>query len=146
MRYKPKFPCQICEKACKWGQQAMACDECESWHHRQRLDMNTIVYQNLVDTSNPWIFCNCGCPTLRLACLTHPAAYNLISPMAMAMKHQACHLREVPVQYRTAKTRHHLTYPQTTEGMSTKTPTFRLLTSTSGACEVRKQNVLPSVR
>ena len=62
VRYKPKFPCQICEKACKWGQQAVACDECESWHHKQCLNMNTIVYQNLVDTSNPWICCNCGLP------------------------------------------------------------------------------------
>jgi len=31
----PKFPCQICEKACSWGQRVIACDSCKMYGHVQ---------------------------------------------------------------------------------------------------------------
>ena len=33
--YTPKFPCQICSKAVKWGQRALACDNCDQWCHTE---------------------------------------------------------------------------------------------------------------
>jgi hypothetical protein len=29
----PKYPCGICSNACKWGEKALACDECDTWYH-----------------------------------------------------------------------------------------------------------------
>jgi hypothetical protein len=31
----PKYPCGTCSKACKWGEKALACDECDTWYHVQ---------------------------------------------------------------------------------------------------------------
>ena len=28
-----KFPCGVCNTACKWGQKAIACDNCGVWYH-----------------------------------------------------------------------------------------------------------------
>lgn len=59
----PKYPCQICHKAAKWGQKAIECEQCCGWHHTSCLNMNDDMYQVLTDhPSYSWICCNCGVP------------------------------------------------------------------------------------
>ena len=63
--YTPKYPCNICEKAAKWGQQAIQCDGCDLWYHKHCLTMSTAVYDALTNTSATWICCNCGLPNFE---------------------------------------------------------------------------------
>ena len=42
-----KYPCQICDKTVKWGQQALVCDGCDAWSHAECLGMSTGVYTAL---------------------------------------------------------------------------------------------------
>ena len=41
--YKPKYPCVVCQKATKWGQRAVCCDECDVWYHIDCMDMTTEI-------------------------------------------------------------------------------------------------------
>jgi hypothetical protein len=61
--YKPKFPCVLCDKAAKWGQRAISCDDCNEWYHVECMNMSTIAY-NIISESNQitWICCQCGIP------------------------------------------------------------------------------------
>ncbi|KAK3107772.1 hypothetical protein FSP39_021936 [Pinctada imbricata] len=58
----PKYPCQICQKACKWGQAAIACDNCDLWYHTQCMNMNSQVYKYHAKPDASWICCACGLP------------------------------------------------------------------------------------
>ena len=40
----PKYPCQICSKACRWGQRAIACDNCDQRYHVNCLGMASQNY------------------------------------------------------------------------------------------------------
>ncbi|KAJ8017921.1 Pygopus-like 1 [Holothuria leucospilota] len=60
---RPKFPCQICHKAAKWGQKAIECDKCQGWFHVTCLNMNEMIYNVLSEhPSYSWSCCNCGLP------------------------------------------------------------------------------------
>ena len=53
----PKFPCNICSKACKWSKtvKSVACDNCDMWYHKHCLNMNTAVFDALEKTDVSWI-------------------------------------------------------------------------------------------
>jgi hypothetical protein len=53
---KTKYPCQVCNKAVKWGQRGTACDNCDLWYHQACMSMNTDSYQHLANSSIAWIF------------------------------------------------------------------------------------------
>ena len=38
-----KFPCQICNRAVKWKQEALACDNCDGWYHVECMKMPSAV-------------------------------------------------------------------------------------------------------
>ena len=40
----PTYPCQVCSKACRWGQRAIACDSCGPWCRTNCLGMQTPVF------------------------------------------------------------------------------------------------------
>ena len=40
----PRFPCYICEKACWWGQKAVACNQCNQWYHIHCIVIHTFSY------------------------------------------------------------------------------------------------------
>ena len=60
----PKYPCHICSKACTWSTTvfSVACNNCELWHLKHCLNMNTQTYEAL-DIS--WYCCNCGLPNFN---------------------------------------------------------------------------------
>ncbi len=60
--YKPKYPCNICSKAAKWGQRAICCDDCNMWYHLDCISMSTPSYEMIQDTSVSWICDACGKP------------------------------------------------------------------------------------
>ena len=52
---KPKYPCQMCEKAVTWKQSGVACDDCQQWYHVDCMHMSTPVYESLNHVNN-WKF------------------------------------------------------------------------------------------
>jgi hypothetical protein len=60
---KPKFPCQICTKAVKWGQHGVRCDCCQCWYHAECMTMGMQTYDFLSNNSSVmWICTTCGLP------------------------------------------------------------------------------------
>ena len=65
-----KYPCGVCKKAVKWGQDAIRCDGCETWYHIDCMSMNPQVYNILANHCNiSWICCQCG-----LSSSPHPSS------------------------------------------------------------------------
>ena len=58
----PKYPCGICNKAVWWTKPAIACDMCNSWFHKQCLNMQSVIFTVLANTDTSWTCCNCGIP------------------------------------------------------------------------------------
>jgi hypothetical protein len=52
---KAKYPCQICNRAVKWGQKGIACDNCDLWYHQTCMSMNSDTYLRLANTSIAWL-------------------------------------------------------------------------------------------
>ena len=44
-----KYPCQMCNKAAKWGQKAIECEHCNGWFHTSCLNMDDDMYNILCD-------------------------------------------------------------------------------------------------
>ncbi len=62
----PKYPCQICAKAVKWGQRGLLCDGCDAWSHADCYGMDTALYAALErDIDGSWQCCNCGMPNFN---------------------------------------------------------------------------------
>lgn len=60
----PKHPCSICHRAVKQNDNALLCDQCETFTHKRCLKMNSITYSILEDhESMSWICCQCGLPS-----------------------------------------------------------------------------------
>jgi hypothetical protein len=57
-----KYPCQVCDKAVRWNQKAVACDNCDMWHHVNCMGMAKEVYDAINTTDASWICWNCGIP------------------------------------------------------------------------------------
>jgi hypothetical protein len=47
----PKYPCGTCSKACKWGERALACDECDTWYHASCTGINIQEYSRLANST-----------------------------------------------------------------------------------------------
>ena len=58
----PKYPCAICDKACRWGQKALACDECDHWYHAACTGIDSTEYSHLANTSVSWFCVVCNAP------------------------------------------------------------------------------------
>ena len=59
---KAKYPCQICNRAVKWGQKGIACDNCDLWYHQPCMSMNSDTYLKLANTSIAWLCKVCNTP------------------------------------------------------------------------------------
>ena len=87
-KYSPKFPCGVCNKACKWGQKAIACDECDQWYHVACMGMNSSTYEHLGNTSVSWYCTTCNKPnhnttvydTIMTCSNTYSVLGNISSP------------------------------------------------------------------
>ena len=59
---RPRFPCGSCDLACRWGQRAIQCDECDTWYHTSCINITSKIFAPLSNTSLVWICCQCGLP------------------------------------------------------------------------------------
>ena len=67
-----KYPCGVCKKAVRWNQDAVKCDQCDTWYHSTCMQINPITYQYLANHSETtWICCQCGMPSFS-KCNTTP--------------------------------------------------------------------------
>ena len=65
-RYVPKYPCGVCEKACKWGTCCIQCEGCETWFHKDCENINTAVFNVIASNeAEPWPCHQCRLPNLR---------------------------------------------------------------------------------
>ena len=68
---EPRFPCQVCNVACLWGERAICCDECDKWYHVECMCMGPAVFEVLEQNSGvSWICCNCGVPNFSTSLFT----------------------------------------------------------------------------
>ena len=83
----PKYPCQVCGKACRWSKtiKSVACNNCEQWYHNDCMQMNTATYEALEKTDVSWCCFKCGIPISTRVYLkiskpqwTHPGALVLL--------------------------------------------------------------------
>ena len=58
-----KYLCGVCSKAVKWGQQAIECEECTIWYHKDCMNMKNEIFNALENNSSYiWICCGCCLP------------------------------------------------------------------------------------
>ncbi|CAC5360010.1 unnamed protein product [Mytilus coruscus] len=81
-----KYPCGTCTKACKWGEKALACDECDTWYHATCAGINTQEYSKLANTSVSWYCMVCNAPnhTTVLYDLIDSAHSNTFSMLSIS--------------------------------------------------------------
>ena len=60
--FTPKYPCMVCTRAVKWGERALACDNCDKWCHLNCMVMTSAEYNHLVNSSTSWICSSCNSP------------------------------------------------------------------------------------
>lgn len=82
-----KFPCGICKKACKWGQRAIACDECQIWYHTDCAFLSTFNYDILANCSLSWCCLSCGLPNFSSSLFEssiakHPNRYETLNHLS----------------------------------------------------------------
>ncbi len=64
-KYTPRFPCGNCAKACRWGSKCIRCDGCETWFHKNCLDIHTANFDAYeINPDLSWLCCQCGLPQL----------------------------------------------------------------------------------
>ena len=73
---KPKFPCVICGKACRWGQRAIACDSCDQWFHASCLSFSPTIYEYLGRSNVSWTCCQCGMPNFSTTLFNDAISVN----------------------------------------------------------------------
>lgn len=77
--YKPKYPCQVCTRAVKWVQRALACDNCDNWCHVSCMSMTSDDYQLLSNTSTTWFCKICDAPNYSRLYDSIPVSENSYS-------------------------------------------------------------------
>ena len=76
--YQPKYPCGICSKAEKWKQQAIECEECSVWYHKECMGMNDEIFEVLQNhASYNWICCSCGLPNFASSIFDFTDSFEL---------------------------------------------------------------------
>ena len=98
-----KFPCGVCEKAVKWKQRAIACENCSKWYHVECMQMSTNTYEVLANTSLEWICCQCGLANFSSSIFSETISkfanfYDILSPNVPSPK-----IHELPMLESTPK-------------------------------------------
>jgi hypothetical protein len=81
---EPQFPCAICREEVTWEDDAIQCDGCEYWLHRNCIGMSLDEYARLGLTTSCWICCECGLMNISTSLFkgsTIPTA-NIYQPLA----------------------------------------------------------------
>ena len=56
-----RYPCGVCEEEVEdFGARAVACNSCDRWIHKSCVGMLTAEYDQLAETSQPWLCPECG--------------------------------------------------------------------------------------
>ena len=65
-----KYPCKSCNKAARWGQECIECEQCGSWFHAYCIGLSSNIFKALAKhPSYSWICCNCGLPNFSSSLL-----------------------------------------------------------------------------
>ena len=63
------YPCGFCERPVNWSTAGVCCDECDVWHHKSCLSLNSSEFIKLTNTSLSWNCFRCGHQNLN--CFTY---------------------------------------------------------------------------
>ena len=80
----PKYPCGLCQKACKWTTPCVRCDTCKVYYHKDCMLMPDGIFNNLNNIS--WECFHCGVPNFSSSFfnssidVSSPNRFNAISP------------------------------------------------------------------
>ncbi|KAJ8019402.1 hypothetical protein HOLleu_42043 [Holothuria leucospilota] len=83
-KYVPKYPCKVCNKAAKWGQYCIECEQCGSWFHALCTGLSREMYSVLArHPSYTWICCDCGLPNFGSSLFKADIkTYNSFDPLS----------------------------------------------------------------
>ena len=54
------FPCLLCKESVNWSADALQCDGCDNWLHRECIRMSNDEYERLAGLTATWLCCHCG--------------------------------------------------------------------------------------
>ena len=81
----PRFPCGCCKKAVRNCHEAILCDDCDTWFHKNCIGMSSAIYDQLACHTNnfSWICCSCGMPNFSTSLFdtefSHISTFNYFS-------------------------------------------------------------------
>ena len=89
MKKQKKFPCRECKNAVKNSQDAIACDSCHQWFHKQCLSMCDKVFNCYTqDDEIEWICVNCGLLGVSFSALKSPGPANDLQDVPPPIRQQ----------------------------------------------------------
>lgn len=89
-----KYPCGKCSKAVKSNQKGIQCDFRDHWFHTRCLNIDSITYNALANTSCVWRCPECGLPTYSTSLLS--LASDIQSPNRYSPLGTEVHVSESP--------------------------------------------------
>ena len=54
------FPCPLCKEIVNWSADALQCDGCDNWLHRECIRISNDEYERLAGLTATWLSCHCG--------------------------------------------------------------------------------------
>ena len=80
-----KFPCGVCERAVKFDPQrpAICCDNCSLWYHKDCINMPSLEFSRLANTSVSWVCVKCNTPNYSMSLFDHTTidTFNSFQPL-----------------------------------------------------------------
>ena len=89
-----KYPCGKCSKPVKSNQKGIQCDFCDYWYHTRCLNIDSITYNALANTSCVWGCTECGLPNYSTTLLS--SVSDLQSPNQHSPPGSEDHIPQIP--------------------------------------------------
>ena len=87
----------VCTRAVKWGQRALACDNCDKWCHLNCMVMTSAEYNHLANSSTSWICSSCNSPNYTKIFDSITAVSNSFESLSLELTSDSLHTNSLTV-------------------------------------------------